>query len=742
VTVRESIHKNALPLLIVVVMVTVAFGAVVQVSTPVTAASAGEQPVVTAASLDPATIPKWENQLTGAPPVYVSDPGKPNTYTVKMNQFQEQILPPSMGLTTKTWGYGGLAKDAVTGQNLGFIQNSPGPTFETTQGTPSTVKWINEITSPSLFAVDPTIHWANPNKMITPTPPYLPFPPGYGQAQSPVPLVTHVHGLEVQSTSDGGPNAWFTSDGRHGPGYSTLSTTDANAAIYSYPNSQPPTTLFYHEHALGMTRTNLASGLAGFYLERSKNDPNANKLPSGKYEVPLAIQDRSFNNDGSFAFPNVGVNPDDHPYWYPEFFGNSVMVNGKIWPNMNVDQGQYRLRIVDGSNARFYNLTFSNGMSFTQIGSDGGYLRAPVTLTSLTIAPGERADILVDFSNIPTGTKVIMQNNANTPFPDGDPVDPATTGQIMQFTVTNNLGRSPSPLPAILNPQLATFPSLGTPTTQRTKTLYEVTNTTSNTPMMVTLDGQMWDAPISETPKLGTTEQWTIPNLTPDAHPIHIHLVQWQLVSRQTFDVARYKADWLALNGKAPFNHPTIAVNPANYLTGSPRGPDANEQGWKDTVRMNPGEVTVVKARFAPTDGSPNFPFDATKGPGYVWHCHIVDHEDNEMMRPFAVVSKASVLADFNALKATVNSLPNSAFTPGTKLSALAVINAAEINVKVGSYGGATQTLKNALLARTDGCVKNGKPDADDWVRTCAAQGVLYPQVNNLIQEIQALQGS
>jgi FtsP/CotA-like multicopper oxidase with cupredoxin domain len=668
--------KKTLAALMAVLIVIVAFGAMV----PVSAQRVVTQPL-DVGTLDPATIPKWVNQLTGPPPVYAGDSAAtgggsisqsntasvnvqgsgnvvnigqqnianpPTKYTVKMMQFNEQILPPGTPQNfpmTKTWGYGGNAKDAVTGKPLGFIKNSPGPTFETRQGVPITVKWVNEITSPSLFAVDPTIHWANPKNIPTPSPPYPTFPPGCVTAQSPVPLVTHVHGLEVQSTSDGGPDQWFTADGRHGPGYRTLMPTDKNAAIYYYPNSQPPTTLFYHDHALGMTRTNLASGLAGFYLERSATDTIAPLLPSGKYEMPLAIQDRSFNTDGSLAFPNAGVNPDDHPYWFPEFFGNTIMVNGKVWPNMNVAQGQYRLRMVDGSNARFYNFTLSNGMndmSFTQIGVDGGYLRAPVTLKNLTIAPGERADILVDFSNIPAGTKIIMKNNANTPFPDGDPVDPATTGQIMQFTVTSEHGRAPSPLPAILNKQLTTFPSLGTPTTVRNKTLYEVTNTTSMTPMMVTLDGQMWENPISEKPKLGATEMWKIPNLTGDAHPIHIHLVQWQLVSRQAFDVDRYTADWIALNGPGeppyPANHPTKPLDPTPYLLGSPRGPDANEQGWKDTVRMNPSEVTVVKARFAPTDGSYSFPFNARMGPGYVWHCHIVDHEDNEMMRPYVVV--------------------------------------------------------------------------------------------------------
>jgi len=633
---NKRLYKSALPLLIAVLMLLMAFGSAVEITAqhhPRAADNRG--PTV---PLDPTLIPQWENQLKRPPPVYVHDPGKQNSYTVEMTQFRERVLPPSMGKMTTTWGYAGFAKDAITGKRLGFVRSSPGPTFETKEGTPITVKWVNEIRSPSLFAVDPTIHWANPNTMPTPTLPFLPFPPGYTHAQSPVPLVTHVHGLEVQSTSDGGPLAWFTANGKHGPGYSTLRPTAPNAAIYRYPNSQPPTTLFYHDHALGITRLNLASGLAGFYLERQDfpYDRLADKLPSGKYEMPLVIQDRNFSTDGSFSFPNVGDHPDIHPYWAAEFFGNTIMVNGKVWPNMNVARGQYRFRIVDGSNARFYTMSFSNGMPFTQIGCDGGYLRAPVTLTTLTMGPSERADILVDFSNLAPGTKVILENSARAPFPSGDPVNPSTTGQIMQFTVTNKRGRAPAELPPILNLQLIKFPSLRHPSKIRIRTLAFVENSNSYAAL---LDGQMWDAPVSEVAKLGTTEQWIIPNLTGATHPIHIHLVQWQIVSRTPFDATRYKADWLKLNGgQLPFTHPTIPLSPAKYLTGEPRGADKNEQGWKDTVRMNPSEVTVVRARFAPIDGTRFYPFDARVGPGYVWHCHIVDHEDNEMMRPLDVV--------------------------------------------------------------------------------------------------------
>ena len=340
--------------------------------------------------LDPTSIPKFENQLSAPPPVYqptiIGAPGRvtQNDYTVMMSSFEQQILPPSMGMLTTVWGYGGKVNDALTGESLGFVQNSPGPTFEAIKGIPVKVKWQNNISSPYLFAVDPTIHWANPNNIsMTSTSPFPNYPPGFPDAQNPVPLVTHLHGGENQSFNDGGPTQWFTADGKHGPTYSTYEETDANSAVYYYPNTQQPTTLWYHDHALGLTRLNVASGLAGFYLIRDpENDKVAALLPSGKYEMPLAIQDRTFNTDGSLNYPSTGTTADAHPYWNNSFLGNAILVNGKAWPNMNVDKAQYRFRILNGSNSRFYNLIFSNGMNFIQIGSDGGYLQAPVELNS------------------------------------------------------------------------------------------------------------------------------------------------------------------------------------------------------------------------------------------------------------------------------------------------------------------------------------------------------------------------
>jgi FtsP/CotA-like multicopper oxidase with cupredoxin domain len=170
-------------------------------------------------------------------------------------------------------------------------------------------------------------------------------------------------------------------------------------------------------------------------------------------------------------------------------------------------------------------------------------------------------------------------------------------------------------------------------------------------PTEIFLDGQKWSAPISEMPTLGSTEDWIIVNPTADTHPIHLHLVQFQLVSRQKFDVNKYLAAWYVANGVVnpmtdlPFTNPTVNVGaPATglaaltpYLKGKPTPPAANEMGWKDTIQVNPGEVTVIRVRFAPIDGTPTYPFNPTTGPGYVWHCHILDHEDNEMMRPYLV---------------------------------------------------------------------------------------------------------
>ena len=636
--------------------------------------------------LDPKTIPKYVNQLTAPPPVYTPEfqNATHEFYTVDVTSFRQQILPTGTPLAvgadgnTTVWGYGGMTA-------AGYVRNAPGPTFEANASKEIYVRYQNKLYGVShLFAVDPTLHWANPNNIsmmeviqnATAVPSLAPpYPPGYNgtpyldpitgvltnpagwNAQTPVPIIPHLHGGEVQSTSDGHPEAWFTPGSgvyTNGSAYNTELTNWVNAstgvfdipiqineAVFRYPNKQPPTTLWYHDHALGITRINVMSGLAGFYLLRNDADTAARSgyIPPLKHgndytEMPLVIQDRIFQINGEFYFPAVGLNP-EHPYWQPEFFGDTIMVNGLVWPNMNVKQGAYRLRLLDGSNARFYTLSFSNKMPFTIIGSDGGYLPAPVTVKELTIAPGERWDVIVDFSAVPAGSKLILKNTAEAPFKGGGggtPANPQTVGQIMQFTVLGTLGWTGQPVPAQLN----TIPTLPAPDISRQLTLLEVMG--PGGPLEVLLDGKKWGADISENVTLGTTEEWIIVNPTADAHPIHLHLVQFQLVSRQNFRVNKYVTDWMALNGMPPVPNDWVTQNPPyqNYLQGKIAGPRLHETGWKDTIQAFPGQVTIIRVRFAPIGGG-SYPFDATQGPGYVWHCHILDHEDNEMMRPYLV---------------------------------------------------------------------------------------------------------
>jgi spore coat protein A len=595
----------------------------------------------------PQNIPKFASELT-KPPVHVPVmQGNTPKYKVTAKAVKLQLLPQGFP-KTKVFAYGGLVNfsDVPNHPDLQIAFTMPGPTFEAVRGKDILVHYRNELEGDHIFPVDPTLMVANPNNMPMPEPPFNPFPPGYEQAQDPIPTVTHLHGGVTPSDSDGFPEAWFTRDELHtGPAFTS--------STFHYFNAQLATTLWYHDHTIGMTRLNVAAGLAGAYVIREQNDPIAPLLPAGKYEIPLILQDRAFNNDGSIHFTQVGDNPDIHPYWDPEYFGDTILVNGKVWPNLKVNRHAYRFRIINASNARFYNLKLSNGMSFTQIGGDGSYLPAPVTLTEALIAPAERLDILIDFSHLSPGTKVILKNTANAPFPNGDPVDPGTTGQVMRFEVRSSPAVHPPSLPPTLIsvPKLVETDGIGNP---KLFTLNEQESAVGE-PVAVLIDGQHFDADITEVPKVGTTEAWYFQNLTEDAHPIHVHLVEFQLEDRQLIDVDRFKTYWESLNGTTlPLDHPTVRANvedavfdPAtgtvhDFLTGPEEEPSPQESGWKDTFIAPPGKVTRVLIRFAPqytpigdpVPGFNPFPFDSSAGPGYVWHCHILDHEDNDMMRP------------------------------------------------------------------------------------------------------------
>ncbi len=577
--------------------------------------------------IDAKTIPKYVTPLTRplpfAPQTCCGDPDT-HYYAVDISEFDQQILPKGYP-KTRVFGYGGFVQDPLT-RTCFYHRCTPGPTFEALRGTRIKVAWINRLIHQHIFAIDPTLHWANPNNMpMNPPKPWPEFPPGFFEAQWPVTTVAHVHGGENPADSDGYPESWQTFNGLKGPVES--------ADIFTYPNCQEPATLWYHDHALGVTRLNIYAGLSGFYLLREPCYERNLGLPSGKYDIPLAIQDRSFYEDGSLAFVNVGDNPDIHPYWQPEFFGNTIMVNGKLWPKLCVERRKYRFRILNNSNARFYHLFTNEGIPMFQIGTDGGYLEEPVELNALLIAPSERADVIIDFSSCKPGTKIILRNDAIGPYPSGSPVDPETTGQIMLFEVIHSCCDF-SPLPRKLN----YIPKLVNDSPDKYFVLNEIEG--PNGPVVVLLNNQHWEAPISEISTVGATEDWIFVNTTMDTHPIHIHLIEFQPISRQPFDAEAYAAACPDLNAFQ------CATSPDDFVTGPEMPPDPNERGWKDTIRCNPGELTKVRIRFAPQSlplecggkGVNSFPFDPTKEPGYVWHCHMLAHEDNDMMRPYKLV--------------------------------------------------------------------------------------------------------
>jgi len=604
-------------------------------------------------TLDPKTISKYQMPLIIPPAMprtaKIKVKGEKNVdyYEIAVRQFQQQILPTGMPQTT-VWSYGSV--------NHPGTFNYPAFTIEAQWRTPVQVKWINDLKDPvtgnylpHLLPVDPTLHWANPpggtaGRDMRPT-----FTSTPGPYTGPVPIVTHLHGGHSAQESDGYAEAWYLPAANNVPaGFATEGTwynafkdmsKKANGvawgpgtSVFQYANDQRATTMWYHDHTLGMTRVNVYAGPAGFYLLRGGPDdmaagtlpgpaPALGDPPGVKYhEIPIAIQDRSFNADGSLFYPNNreffdGFSgpyipySDISPIWNPEFFGNTMVVNGRTWPYLEVEPKRYRLRLLNGCNSRFLILKFSDpALSFWQIGSDGGFLPAPVQLSQLLMSPAERMDVIVDFSVLPPGAEVILQNLApDEPFGGGEPhvdfrvADRNTTGQVMQFRVVPLTAADTSTPPNLLT--LPALTPLGPASNTRQVSLNEEDSAVlegvgPREALLGTLSGGAanplgWMDAITENPALGATEVWEMYNFTEDAHPIHIHEVQFQIVDRQPFE-------------------------------GATRPPESNETGFKDTVIAYPGEITRVKALFD-LSGL------------YVWHCHIVEHEDNEMMRPYFI---------------------------------------------------------------------------------------------------------
>jgi len=674
-------------------------------------------------------IPQFVDPLPGLPIVSGTGP-----LTLTMCEFKSSVLPtgtfaPGVVPETWTWGYI-VGTTCPTTTQPTYL----GPVIVAERDTPTEITFYNNlglVSTTNVLAyknsVDQTLHWADPigheenvcaeeSMMNKGMPPSATCAMNY---DGPIPAVVHLHGGEVPPQIDGGPDAWFTSDGVYqGHAYYSKFGTGGpgtNYAVYRYPNRMEAAPTWFHDHTLGATRLNVYAGLAGAYI---LTDPADISVPANlPPRVPLAIQDRMFDKQGQLYFP-AGVpftpNP-DHPYWVPEFTGDTIAVNGKVWPFMNVEPKRYRFVIVNGSNARSYEMFLVNqatkvmGPVMWQIGTDGGYLDSPVKidpnaaagLNRLVLMPGERADIIIDFAGLPVGTTLLLRNTAKTPFPNGALPPGNTLGRIMQFRVVAGSGAPDtsfdpatgaplrSPMVRLANPATGTLAAGVVAQVKRQLTLNEVMGmpttvggiTYPGGPLEILVNNTKWTGmladgsirsdftPItvggittgySELPREGETEVWEFVNLTADAHPMHPHLVQFQLISRQNFDTKRYMAAYAnayggaVVDGYGPpldYNAPNadgaVGGNPAvsPFLKGPVKLPAANEAGWKDTVIAYPGQVTRIAIRWAPTylpatlaAADSFFDFDPNHGHGYVWHCHIVDHEDNEMMRPTSVI--------------------------------------------------------------------------------------------------------
>jgi spore coat protein A len=440
---------------------------------------------------------------------------------------------------TRIWGYDGAF---------------PGPTFETRSGKGLLVEWVNELPERHFLPIDRGLC-------------------GAAADQPEVRTVVHVHGARVRPESDGYPEDWFA------PGHS---------ALLHYPNAQEASTLWYHDHAMGIERLNQYAGLFGLYLIRDGAE-DALRLPSGPYEVPLLFSDRLFDATGQLVYP---ASEDPMAPWIPELNGDAMLVNGKLFPYLDVEPRLYRFRLLNASNSRFYELELNRKQPIHQIGTDQGLLPATVPLPGLMLAPGERADVLIDFGESP-GQDVVLHSQ---------------TFQLVQFRVGPRPAgpRARAPIPSALRPVIRTPASAATNTRFLTLNEYEAPKTLAVTML---LNGLRWRDPVTEKPAHGSVEIWELANLTEDSHPIHLHMVRFQILERQAFDADFY------------------TTHKAVKFTGPPEPPAPQDAGWKDTVRADSGIITRIIVRFDGYAGR------------YAWHCHILEHAANEMMRPFEVVS-------------------------------------------------------------------------------------------------------
>jgi spore coat protein A len=510
--------------------------------------------------------------------IVVAEPGVGGVYAFAQREISRQLhrdLPP-----TPLWAYD-------DGSGLAGQAGSFGMAIVARRGDPTDATFLNRL----------------PRRY----PAWLPVDTRLSPFGDEVRLMTHLHGGFVDAASDGNPTAT--------PG---LFGRDDTQSVH-YANEQAASLLWFHDHGLGTTRLNVFAGLAAAYLLYDDHDTgdasNANGLPFGAYEIPLVIQDRLLQRDGTMLYPKSEI---DEATWIGEYFGDHMLVNGKVWPYLEVEPRLYRLRVLNGCNGRILNLNFG-GAGVWQIGAEGGLFDVPVPLTRVVLAPAERADLLVDFSGL-AGTNLVVKNAR----PRRPVVSPAPNlPHVMQFRVAASTPVAPA-IPASLAGGRRADLSAPPATRRRFIALNEVEMDTAAWRLTMNGDGFMDDTPPSETPTAGDVEDWWYINLTGDTHPMHMHLAMFQVVGRLPFDPEAYRA--AAPSGPGGCR----GIDPTPFVTGPMLAPDPGERGFKDTVKANPGTVTIVRARF-------DLPSGVSGPQSYVHHCHIVEHEDNDMMRPFVV---------------------------------------------------------------------------------------------------------
>ena len=677
--------------------------------------------------------------------------------TVTMKEVDQAVLPQGTFLAcgrgvklgkTRIWAY--ETANTTTGKVLGPA-SWPAVTIDTRRGIPDELEFVNQLPSfnssdptgaglvQGLLPVDQTLHWADPLQtgcgmmtvdcsqsattaaaadrslaldnpktvwcgriparnasLLSPTSMAASSSPCCNQYTGPVPTTVHLHGAEVAAAYDGGPNSWFTPDGRKGPDYTTIGDPGPGKAIYKFQNSQEAGTLWFHDHALGVTRDNVYAGLAGFYFIRDPQNEPAN-LPTGPYEIEMLVQDRSFDTNSQLYFP-VSISVADHPYWSVIFEGDVATVNGAAFPYLKVEPRRYRFRVLNGSNNRALTLGFGAATVYL-IGADDNYFDKPVKVTTVPLAPAERADLIVDFSKLP-GARITMTNTGVT--------ERYFIPQIMQFQVTlprrgpdnscnpakpdivNGICARKTPFVKLTDGKGNVLPGVKI---DKVRQLVINENFDYPTNLEELTNNTKWDGlkspgvaaefptdGVSELPRVGSTELWEIaniysPGVATQTHPVHIHLSQFQVLNRQALRVNfnGYFAAWNAAFGTGGVPLPStcttgqycpdygpplpylqinadgaVGGNPAftPYLSGEVIPPEAGESGWKDTAVAYNRQVLRLLVRWTPSDvpvissqsyaGRNLFPFDPTQG-YYVWHCHLINHEDNEMMRPYKV---------------------------------------------------------------------------------------------------------